>query len=73
MNTQGKTYVFNKAYIKYNLMDHFTENQYYFISRLKDNAIVTVLREDITPPTNQPFISQAIANQRVQLGKPETY
>lgn len=73
MDTQGATYVFDKAYIKYELMDHFTENQYYFISRLKDNAIVTVLREDITPPVDKPFISQVITDQRVQLGKPETY
>ena len=73
MDTQGATYVFDKAYIKYDLMDHFTENQYYFISRLKDNAIVTVLREDIAPPVDQPFISQVIADQRVQLGKVETY
>ena len=73
MDTQGATYVFDKAYIKYELMDHFTENQYYFISRLKDNATVTVLREDITPPVDKPFISQVITDQRVQLGKLETY
>lgn len=74
MDTQGATYVFDKAYIKYDLMDHFTENQYYFISRLKDNAIVTILREDIAPPVDQPFVSQVIADQRVvQLGKPEIY
>lgn len=73
IDTQGPTYVFDKAYIKYDLMDYFTENQYYFISRLKDNAIVTILREDIAPPADQPFASQVIADQRVQLGKPETY
>ena len=73
MDTQGATYVFDKAYIKYDLMDYFTENQYYFISRLKDNALVTILREDITPPADQPFVSQVIADQRVQLGKPKTY
>lgn len=73
MDTQGATYVFDKAYIKYDLMDYFTENQYYFISSLKDNAKVTVLREDIAPAADQPFISQVIADQRVQLGKVETY
>ena len=39
MDTQGATYVCDKAYIKYELMDHFTENQYYFIKPIKPKNI----------------------------------
>lgn len=57
--------LFDRAYLDYELFDQYCENGTRFITRLKANAVVTVLEEKNVDP-NGPILREAI----VLLGKP---
>jgi len=42
----GVTYIFDRAYLDHNLWDNYCENEIFFVSRLKDNAIFEVVGEN---------------------------
>jgi IS4 transposase len=59
----GITYLFDRAYLDYEEYDRYCQEGIYFVSRLKKNAIITVLNEN--------FISKGstvIADKEVILG-----
>lgn len=45
INTPGVTYLFDRAYLDYGEFDRYCNEGIYFVSRLKKNAIITVLDE----------------------------
>jgi len=57
--------LFDRAYLDYELFDQYCGNGTRFITRLKANAVVTVLEEKAVDP-NSPILREAI----VRLGKP---
>lgn len=57
--------LFDRAYLDYELFDQYCGNRTRFITRLKANAVVTVLEEKTADPDG-PILREAI----VRLGKP---
>lgn len=43
---EGVTYLYDRAYVKYKEADKQTLNGIYFVSRLKSNAVITVIEEN---------------------------
>lgn len=42
---EGVTYLYDRAYVKYKEADNQMLNGIYFVSRLKSNAVITVIEE----------------------------
>lgn len=61
------TYLFDRAYLDYNEFDRYCVEDIYFISRLKKNAIITVLNENTVPKG-----STILADKEVFLGYQST-
>lgn len=59
----GITYLFDRAYLDYKEYDRYCQEGIYFVSRLKKNAIITVLNENFIPKG-----SAVIADKEVILG-----
>ncbi|KGT72729.1 hypothetical protein MA20_48560, partial [Bradyrhizobium japonicum] len=60
--------VYDRGYVDYRKFDAYCENGTRFVTRLKDNAVVTVIEEKVVDPSS-PILWEAI----VQLGNPSTY
>jgi hypothetical protein len=45
MDTKHCIYVFDKAYSDYKKFDQYTKDEKYFVTRLKDNAVVTEVKD----------------------------
>ncbi len=63
----GVTYLFDRAYLDYKEFDRYCVEDIYFISRLKKNAIITVLNENIIPKGGT-----ILADKEVSLGYQST-
>lgn len=46
-------YVFNRGYVDYKLFDGMTDDGYFFISRLKKNALIREVESSSLPNTSR--------------------
>ena len=60
--------VFDRGYVDYRKFDTYSEKGIHFVTRLKQNAVLTILEEKPVPPGSS-IIREAI----VRLGSPQTY
>ena len=49
-------YVFDRGYLDYERFDHMTDDGYFFVSRLRKNAVIRVI-EPLEMPENSPVLS----------------
>lgn len=76
MNEKNCIYIFDKAYVDYKKYDKFTLQDKYFVSRLKDNAIVNNIEELKVTYAETKLLddkTKIIFDQVVQLGSDPTY
>jgi len=70
------TYVFDKGYNDYERFDHYTQEEKYFVTRLKDNAITKEIRELKVSYSEEKLLdtgTKIIYDKIVKLGSPYTY
>src|SRR5699024_4521880 len=60
-------YVFDRGYVDYQRFDHMTDEGYFFISRIKKNAVV---REIESFPVSKE--SNVLSDQMIYLGTPQS-
>ncbi len=63
---KGATYVFDRGYLDYERFDRMTDDGYFFVSRLRKNAVI---REIMPIPLHDN--SQVISDKMVYLGTPQ--
>lgn len=69
-------YVLDKAYVDYNKFDKYTKEEKYFITRLKDNAIIEEINDLKVSYSEKRFLdvgTEIIYDKVVKLGSPGTY
>ncbi len=70
------TYVFDKGYNDYERFDHYTQEEKYFVTRLKDNAITKEIRELKVSYSEEKLLdtgTKIIYDKVVKLGSTYTY
>lgn len=70
------TYVFDKGYVDYKKFDQYTREEKYFVTRLKDNAVVKDIRELKVSHSDERLLdigTTIIYDKVVKLGSPYTY
>jgi len=76
MNEKNCIYIFDKAYVDYKKFDRFTSQDKYFVTRLKDNAVVNKI-EDLKVTYAETKLlddkTKIISDQVAQLGSADTY
>lgn len=76
MNQKYCIYVFDKAYVDYEKSDLYTKEDKYFISRLKDNAVIEEIRELKVSYSEETLLdtgTKIIFDKIVKLGSQYTY
>lgn len=69
-------YVFDKGYVDYKKFDQYTLEEKYFVTRLKDNAVVEDIRELKVSHSDERLLdigTKIIYDKVVKLGSPYTY
>lgn len=76
MSQKHCIYVYDKAYVNYKKSDQYTKEEKYFISRLKDNAVIEELRELKVSYSEETLLdtgTKILFDKVVKLGSPDTY
>lgn len=76
INENHCIYVYDKAYVDYEKSDQYTREQKYFISRLKNNAIVQEISELKVSYSEETLLdngTKILSDKVVKLGSPYTY
>lgn len=76
MNQKHCIYVWDKAYVNYKKSDQYTKEEKYFISRIKDNAVIEEIRELKVSYSEETLLdtgSKILFDKVVKLGSPDTY
>ena len=60
MTEKNTIHIYNKAYVDYKKFDTYTQNDIYFVSRLKDNAKLIWLKNYLLPIRNKIFYQRAV-------------
>ncbi len=63
INEEGITYVFDRGYVDYGAFDSYSKNGIYFVTRLKNNAVIEPL-ESFEIPTG----SKVTMDEKVRIG-----
>ncbi|NSB13080.1 IS4 transposase [Clostridium beijerinckii] len=69
-------YVFNKGYLDYEKFDQYTEDEKYFVTRLKHNAVVTEVKDLKISHSYERLLdvgTRMICDKIVKLGSKYTY
>jgi hypothetical protein len=76
MDTKHCIYVFDKAYSDYKKFDQYTKDEKYFVTRLKDNAVVTEVKDLRISRSDNRLLdlgTQILCDKVVKLGSLYTY
>jgi hypothetical protein len=76
INQKHCIYVLDKAYVDYKKFDKYTKEEKYFITRLKDNAIIEEIKDLKVSYSEKRLLgvgTEIIYDKVVKLGSPDTY
>lgn len=76
IDTKHCIYVFDKGYLDYQKFDQYTKDEKYFVTRLKDNALVTEIKDLRISHSDKRLLdvgTQIVCDKIVKLGSQYTY